>query len=55
MKDVSKHFLSKKSSVAYFVNDKRLSHVPGPDNYNPTMPDNTSKNYKRPSWSCSKE
>jgi len=37
------------------VNDNRLGHVPGPDKYKATMPDNTSKNYKRPSWSCGKD
>ena len=36
--------------VADFVNDKRLSHVPGPNNYQPPIKDKTQAPY----WSVSK-
>ena len=36
--------------VAEFVNDKRLSHVPGPDNYEPPIKDKT----QAPFWSVAK-
>ena len=49
------HYGILENLVAYFVNDNRLHHVPGPNNYDPTMPDNTSKTNKRPSWSQRKE
>ena len=36
--------------VAEFVNDKRLSHVPGPNNYQPPIKDKTQAPY----WSVAK-
>ena len=37
--------------VAEFVNDKRLSHVPGPNNYDQPVKDKTQAPY----WSVSKD
>lgn len=37
------------------MNDNRLDHVPGSNKYDPCMPDRTSKNNKRPTWSCGKD
>merc|ERR1712147_201195 len=51
----SAYSMGKFTRQAYFVNDNRLGHVPAPNKYDPTMPDNTSKNNKRPSWSCGKD
>jgi len=40
--------------VVEFVNDKRLDHVPGPGNFNPTLPSKTGKIIQDPTWSVSK-
>lgn len=46
--------MGRNKRLAHFVNDKRLGHVPGPNNYDPPTTDKTSKTNKMPSWSQSK-
>jgi len=50
----SAYSMGKHQRAAHFVNDKRLAHVPGSNNYDPCSTDKTSKTSKMPSWSCSK-
>lgn len=50
----SAYSMGKQRREAYFVNDPRLGHVPGPNKYDPPTTDKTSKTNKMPSWSCSK-
>jgi hypothetical protein len=51
----SAYSMGKQKREAFFVNDKRNAHVPGPNNYTAIKPDQTSRANKRPSWSCGKE
>lgn len=50
----SAYSMGKQKRAAHFVNDDRLDHVPGPNNYDPPTTDKTSKTNKMPSWSQSK-